>query len=151
HRRYIIQTIPDYSCLTCYPILGNISDRFLSFWDWFTLEFPATCFTYNSIVVFRRILQQVVVSEDYLEALTITFCYSSEVNFYTLITHIRQALILTDRFTLDLLTTLYYHSETTSLYSNLSEESLSDFDYNLDLLFQTPPPSPKLNMATIQN
>src|SRR6185437_7541510 len=151
HRRYIIQTIPDYSCLTCYPILENIPDRFLSFWDWFTLEFPATCFTYNSIVVFRRIIQRLVVSEDYLEALTITFRYSSEVNFYTLITRIRQALILTDRFTLDPLTTLYYHSETTSLHSNSSEESLSDFDYNLDLLFQTPPPSPKLNMATIQN
>src|SRR6185437_3825119 len=97
HRRYIIQTIPDYSCLTCYSILGIIPDRFLSFWDWFTLEFLATCFTYNSIVVFRRILQRLVVSEDYLEALTITFHYSSEVNFYTLITRIRQALILTDK------------------------------------------------------
>ena len=93
HRRYIIQTIPDYSCLIYYPILGNIPDRFLSFWDWFTLEFPATCFTYNSIVVFRRIIQRLVVSEDYLEVLTITFRYSSEVNFYTLITRIRQALI----------------------------------------------------------
>ncbi|CAG8539325.1 15223_t:CDS:2, partial [Dentiscutata heterogama] len=150
NRRYIIQTIPDYSCLTCYPVLGNIPDRFLSFWDWFALEFPAICFTSNSIVVFRRILQQTVVSEDYLEALTITFRYSSEVNFYTLITRIRQALILTDRFTLDPLTTLYQHSETTSLHSNQSEESLPDFDYNLDLLFQTPPSRPKLKMATNQ-
>ena len=101
----------------------------------------------------RHYTQDNIPFEHFLK-IVLSIRYTNLVDFNLIIPEIQKTYNLTNRFELDPFDTLYNHSETAEEESLDSDADLSEL--NLDILFQTLPPSPVINlvnnpMATIQN
>ena len=147
NQRNITRYHRNKSCYICYPPDLVTSERFQHFWNWYTIEYPATTFT--------RYTQQ------YLEELNYTYLYIGtadavntaledlifsiqyQVGFAESPTTVRQniynAFIITQGFGLDPLQLLYQISETTtapsSVISDGTESTISsdNTDNNLHI------------------
>ena len=141
----------DPSCTNCYPeyFLENFV-QFDYFWNWFSIEYPATGYSANTQRYFHQLIevrepQQVL---ELIEFLVISIRYLRNPGSYERIRQeIYNALILTEGFQKDPFEEVYQISETALSDTPIEEpedpdtfgledpEYSDNEDYHLDLLF----------------
>lgn len=142
----------DPSCTTCYSeYFLEITTEFDCFWNWFSIEYPATGYSANAQKYFYQLIGTIEPQRvlELIEFLVISIRYSHSPGEYDLVRQeIYNALILTEGFQKDPFEEIYQISET-ALSDTPTEEPESpdtiesedseysdDEDYYLDQLFE---------------
>ena len=130
----------DPSCPLCHPPAPNNNRQFEHFWIWYSIEYPATTYTYRSQLAFDAV-RSANGQPELTEAITtllLSIRYShSPKPFNELRNDVYYAAVITDRFQRDPLEELYQVSE-----AFIAPEESSDEES--DISDHTPPDPPPL-------